>query len=125
MGERLALWALAKDYGRADIEYCSPLYKSMTVEGNKLRLRFTHAKGLKTSDGKPPAAFEIAGDDGKFVPAAARIEAKDVVVGAAAVPKPAAARHDWRNTPSVNLINEAGLPCPSFHTDHWQGGTNK
>lgn len=125
VGERLALWALAKDYGRGDIEYCSPLYKSMTVEGNKVRLKFSHAKGLKTNDAKPPAEFEVAGEDGKFAPATATIDGQDVVVEATGVAKPVTVRHAWRNTPKVNLVNGAGLPCPSFHTDNWQGGSGE
>jgi len=125
VGERLALWALAKDYGHGDIEYCSPLYKSMTVEGNKVRLKFTHAQGLKTNDAKPPTEFEVAGEDGKFAAATATIDGQDVVVEATGVAKPVTARHAWRNTPIVNLVNGAGLPCPSFHTDNWQGGSGE
>ena len=68
VGNRLALWALAKDYGKKDLVYSGPLYKSMKVEGNKIRLSFAHVGGgLKSRDGKPLTEFEIAGADGKFV----------------------------------------------------------
>ena len=68
MGNRLALWALAKEYGKKDLVYSGPLYKSMKVEGNKIRLTFAHVGGgLKSRDGKPLSEFEIAGADGKFV----------------------------------------------------------
>ena len=71
VGRRLALWALAKVYGR-DIVYSGPIYKSMAVEGDKIRLQFDHVGGgLIAADGKPLADFTIAGADQKFVPAVA------------------------------------------------------
>ena len=83
VGNRLALWALAKDYGKKDLVYSGPLYKSMKVEGNKIRLSFAHVGGgLKSRDGKPLTEFEIAGADGKFVPAEAAIDGNTVVVSA-------------------------------------------
>ena len=42
VGKRLALWALAKTYGKPNIVYSGPLYKSMKVEGNKIRIEFDH-----------------------------------------------------------------------------------
>ena len=89
------------------------------------RLNFSHAKGLKTSDGKPLGEFEIAGDDGKYVPATATIEGETVIVEAGAVATPAKVRYAWRNTPVVTLVNGAGLPCSALHTDDWRGGTGE
>ena len=40
VGRRLALWALAKTYGKTDIVYSGPIYKSMQIEGDKIRLQF-------------------------------------------------------------------------------------
>jgi len=123
VGQRLAGWALAKDYGRTDIEYCSPMLKSSEVEGKKIRLFFSHAKGLRASDGQPLTEFEIAGKDGQYVPAQASIDGETVVVESPAVTSPVTVRYAWRNTPAVNLVNGAGLPASAFHTDNWQGGT--
>ena len=123
VGQRLAAWALAGDYGRTGLEYCSPMYKAMQVEGGKVRLFFSHARGLKTSDGKPPTEFTIAGADGKYVPARATIDGETVVVEAAEVAAPVKVRYAWRNTPAVTLVNGAGLPSSAFHSDDWQGGT--
>ncbi len=123
VGQRLAGWALAKDYGRTDLEYCGPLFTTLAIEGAHLRIAFSHAKGLKTSDGGPLGEFEVAGKDGVFVHATATIEGESVVVEAAQVPAPVKARYAWRNTPIVTLVNGAGLPCSAFHTDDWHGGT--
>jgi sialate O-acetylesterase len=45
VGQRLARWALARDYGMQELEPCSPLYRSQTVEGHRVRLAFDHAGG--------------------------------------------------------------------------------
>ena len=44
VGNRLALWALAKEYGKKDLVYSGPLYQSMKIEGDKIRLSFAHAR---------------------------------------------------------------------------------
>jgi sialate O-acetylesterase len=126
VGLRLALWALARDYGRKDIAYASPFYKAMAVEGKSIRLTFTHtAGGLKSKDGKPLSEFEIAGADGVFVPAEAAVEKETIVVHSAEVPSPCMVRFAWSNAPTPNLVNAAGLPAMPFHTDHWTGGTGE
>jgi sialate O-acetylesterase len=124
VGNRLALWALAKTYGKKGLVYSGPLYKSMKVEGDKVRLSFAHVGGgLKARDGKSLTEFEIAGKDGKFVPATATIEGATVVVSAKGVESPTQVRFGWRNTANPNLANKEGLPASPFQTHHWHGGT--
>jgi sialate O-acetylesterase len=124
VGNRLALWALAKTYGKKGVVYSGPLFKSMTVEGSKARLRFAHVgKGLKARDGKELTEFEVAGEDGKFVPAKAVIDGQTVVVEAAGVAKPAQVRFGWHKLANPNLANQEGLPASPFQTRNWQGGT--
>jgi len=126
VGNRLALWALAKDYGKKDLVYSGPLYKAMKVEGDKIQLSFAHVGGgLKSRDGKPLTEFEIAGADGNFVPAEATIDGDTVVVQGKDVAAPAQARFGWRNVANPNLINKEGLPASPFQTNDWQGGTGE
>ena len=126
VGNRLALWALAKDYGRKDLVYSGPLYKSMKVEGDKVRLEFAHVGGgLKSRDGKELTEFQIAGSDGALVPAKAVIDGKAVVVSAAGVKAPTQVRFGWHKKANPNLINAEGLPASPFHTDNWTGGTGQ
>jgi sialate O-acetylesterase len=126
VGNRLALWALAKDYGKKDLVYSGPLYKSMKVEDNKVRLSFAHiGGGLKSRDGKALTEFEIAGKDGKFVPAEATIEKDTVVVQAKDVTNPTQVRFGWRNIANPNLMNAKGLPAGPFQTKEWTGGTGE
>lgn len=112
VGLRLARAARALSYGEK-IEYSGPLYRQATTEGNMLRVWFDHAEGL-TAKGGPLTGFEVAGRDGKFVPAAARIEGETVVVMSPAVPEPVTVRYGWANSPECNLFNGAGLPASPF-----------
>ena len=119
VARRLALWALAKNYGHSEIDPNGPLYASHAVEGSTIRVKFDHAgKGLAARDGKPLTHFEIAGRDGTFHPAEAKIDGSSVIVSATAVPEPRRARFAWSKTAIANLMNKDGLPATAFHT-HW------
>ncbi|HWX21467.1 MAG TPA: sialate O-acetylesterase [Candidatus Binatia bacterium] len=116
VGHRLALWALAKTYGRPDLIYSGPVFKAMAIEGDKLRLSFDHvAGGLSSRDGNPLTWFEIIdADEGPFVKADARIDAQTVVLSAPEVKHPVAMRFAWSLIAEPNLVNSAGLPTGAF-----------
>ena len=122
VGHRLALWALANVYGQK-AEYSGPLFDKFSVEGDKIRVKFKHAEGLKTSDGSAPKGFAIAGEDHKFVWAEAKIEGDEIVVWSKEVAKPVAVRYAWADNPVCNLYNKTGLPASPFRTDDWPGVT--
>ena len=119
VGKRLALWALAKDYGFADIVYSGPLYKSMEIEGNKIRLHFDHVGSGLYYWGEKLTGFTIAGSDSVFVPADASIDGETIVVSSTSVTVPIAVRYGWRDIAEPNLFNIEGLPASSFRTDDW------
>ena len=116
VGRRLALWALSETYDREIKEFSGPLYKSASVEGKKVRVRFNHAAGLKARDGKALTHFLIAGADGKYVPAQAEIQGSTVVVSSSEVSKPVAVRFAWHEEAEPNLVNGAGLPASPFRS---------
>ncbi len=117
VGDRLTRIALAEVYGRK-IEFSGPVYRSMSTEGSSLRLTFSHLGGGLMARGGELRTFEIAGADGKYVPAEAKIEGRNIVVRAAGVAQPAYARYAWSNYPEgCNLYNAAGLPAAPFRTD--------
>jgi sialate O-acetylesterase len=96
----------------------------MQVEGNSVRLNFAHvAEGLKARDDQPLNEFQIAGADGQFVPAVAKIDGKSVVVSAEQVAAPTQVRFGWHKLANPNLVNSAGLPASPFQTENWSGGT--
>jgi sialate O-acetylesterase len=118
VGDRLALAARAIAYGEK-IEYSGPVYDSMKIKGDKIVLSFKHTGGELMSMTKDPElkGFTIAGADGQFTEAVAKIDGEKVVVSSASVAKPAAVRYGWANTPNVNLFNKEGLPATPFRTD--------
>ena len=92
----------------------------MTVEGNAIRLKFTHVTGGLVAKGGDLKTFTIAGKDGKFVPATARIDHDTLLVSSPDVPDPAAVRYAWENYPKAAIFfNGDGLPAAPFRTDHW------
>ena len=116
VGARLVRIALAKNYGRS-IEYSGPVYDSMQIDGNSLRLKFSHLGGGLVAKGGDLKTFEIAGSDGKFQPADARIDGNTVVVSSSTVATPSAARYAWANySEGCNFYNAAGLPAAPFQT---------
>ncbi len=119
VGRRLALWALAKTHGR-DVVYSGPLYESMAVEGDKIRIRFQHVDGGLVAEDGPLTHFTIAGEDGQCVPAEAEIDGDAVVVHSDQVEKPVAVRFGWTDTAEPNLFNQAGLPASPFRTDDFE-----
>jgi sialate O-acetylesterase len=137
VGHRLALAAQHVAYGQPGV-YSGPIYKSSTVEGNKIRVVFDNiGSGLTTGIAPehfyacqktpltPPAVapdmdgFAIAGADQKFVWAKAQIDGNAVVVSADSVPAPVAVRYAWADNPACNLYNKEGLPASPFRTDNF------
>jgi sialate O-acetylesterase len=116
VGLRLALAAQALAYGEKH-EYSGPLYRQTTVEGQELRVWFDHAQGgLVTKGREPVKGFEIAGADGKFVKAEARIQGATVLASNPAVPTPFYVRYGWADNPEVSLYNQTGLPASPFNS---------
>jgi sialate O-acetylesterase len=118
VGERLALAARALAYDE-DIVYSGPIFESMRVNGDRAILRFEHVGGGLKVEGEELLGFEIAGSDGTFVPAQARIRrnGRTIVVRADGVDTPTAVRYGWNSFPTVNLYNEEGLPASPFRTN--------
>ncbi len=129
VGERLALWALAKTYGQQEVVFSGPLYKSMKIEGNRIRLSFDYADGLMTAvktgyekpvpaPGEKPSNFAVCDGNGEWFWADAVIEGEEVLVSSPDVAEPTAVRYAYRGCPvNLNMYNKAGLPMVPFRTD--------
>jgi sialate O-acetylesterase len=112
VGRRLALVAEHDVYG-IDVAAYGPVYKSMAIDGSKIRVEFDHnERGLKI--GTKLQGFAIAGPNGKFVPADAKIEGNIVVVSSPKVPHPTQVEYAWGGFVPNNLQNSAGLPAFPF-----------
>jgi sialate O-acetylesterase len=119
VGRRLALAAEANTYKQKN-DFSGPIYRGYKIEGNKIKLSFNYAEGLKSNDGKALTGFAIAGPDHVFHWANAVIEGSEVVVNSPEIKFPVAVRYAWANNPECNLHNGANLPASPFRTDDWQ-----
>lgn len=120
VGLRLANYALAQTYSKNGLAYKSPVYKSMKIEKNKIRVFFDNAdKGLMSKNG-PPSGFYIAGENGHFVPAQAKIDGNTVVVWNKDIKSPTAVRFGFTSAAMANLFSTEGLPVNLFRTDNNQ-----
>lgn len=119
VAERLAAAVLAREYGKPTWPG-EAIFAGVQREPGALRISFRGAEaGLMTTDGQPPAEFEVAGEDRVFHPAQARIEGATVRVSAAPVAHPVAVRYAWRSAPRVNLVHRGSLPVAPFRSDDW------
>jgi sialate O-acetylesterase len=131
VGLRLAAWALARDYGKA-VVFSGPLYKSHTIDANRIRLTFDSVggglmvgmkKGMDPTQPVPGGQlkrFAIAGADKVWQWADAVIDGDTVVVSHAQVPAPVAVRYAYDANPiGCNLYNREGFPASPFRTDTW------
>lgn len=119
VGDRLAFWALTKDYGKK-VVYSGPIYKSAKADNDKMILTFEDANGLeiKTRDGK--TNFQIAGEDKIFYDANVTLQKNEIAVSASEVKEPKAVRYCWSDISEATFFNSAGLPASSFRTDDWK-----
>lgn len=121
IGERMSLMALSKVYEKKNIVCSGPVYQSMKVVDDKIEIVFDLCGSkLISSDGNELRYFAIAGADGKFIWAEAKIEGDKVLVWSKKVKNPVAVRYAWADNPqSANLYNKEGLPASPFRTDNW------
>jgi len=122
VGDRLALCALAKYYGK-NVVFSGPTFESAERLPGAMRLHFAHTDGGLVVKGDKLGEFSIAGDDRKWFWADARIEGDTIVVSSPSVPNPMQVRYAWQSNPAATLYNGAGLPAIPFRTDTWPGKT--
>ena len=121
VGERLSYWALAKDYDIQGIQFSGPVYKSHEVDGDKIMISFDYASMGLSTYGQPLNNFEIAGTDGIYHPAKAKIWRNGTLeVFSEKVKDPKEVRYGWQNFLKGSLFNTYGLPASSFRSDHWE-----
>ncbi|MBQ3245769.1 MAG: sialate O-acetylesterase [Bacteroidales bacterium] len=115
VGERLGRIALHDEYGFKTVP-SGPLFLKATAKKGMVIVEFTHAEGLKTSDGKPLRCFEIGDATGIFRHAEARIEGNRVIIETDGT-TPRYVRYAWQPFTRANLVNGAGLPASTFRAE--------
>lgn len=121
VAERLARWALVKDYG-LKLPYRSPEFKSAAFDGSKATVTLdTFGSSLRTVDVTEVKGFVVCGEDKKWAWAEAKIVGKDKVeVSSKDVAKPVAVRYAWADNPVCNLFSIEGLPVTPFRSDDFE-----
>ncbi|HEY3595370.1 MAG TPA: sialate O-acetylesterase, partial [Polyangiaceae bacterium] len=118
VGRRLSLLALGRAYGRRDIEDSGPSLNRVELRDGAAVIHFSHADGLGARGGGATVrGFTVAGSDGVYYEAEARIDERHVVVTSQRVPAPKSVRYAWADNPDANLENAADLPAAPFRTD--------
>lgn len=116
VGKRLAQWALHDVYGRTEVARSGPIFKAATVENGTLRISFTETVGGLKAKGDL-AGFAIAGAEGPWVTAQAKIDGNSVIVSNPTVSAPTKVRYAWGMNPPCTLYNGADLPASPFRSD--------
>ena len=128
VGQRLGNLALVEVYGLNLPNPHSPSLNGFTREGDKLRLSFNDAEGLRLR-GDALAGFAIKGEDTDWVWAKGRIDGEDILLWSDEVRSPVAARYGWATNPILSVENSSGLPLRPFRTDkdsdEWDGFINE
>jgi sialate O-acetylesterase len=124
VGERLALCALANEYGEK-IPFAGPTLVSAKEIPGALKLKFKNTDGGLVVKGDELGEFSVAGKNHKWHWAEGKIEGDSIIVSSKDVPEPVAARYAWQANPRATLFNAAGLPAAPFRTDDWPEITEK
>ncbi|MDR1122088.1 MAG: T9SS type A sorting domain-containing protein [Dysgonamonadaceae bacterium] len=126
IGKRFADAALNLVYNGGG-EYTAPVFKEMTVSGDKIIVTFSHVgDGLKsTNDIEQIRGFAICGEDSVFVGAKARIlSATEVEVWNERVKNPKQVTYAWATfNVTSNLANSVNIPAAPFRSDRNAGYT--
>lgn len=125
IAERLANWALAKQYNFKEIVYRSPEYKGITIKKNNAIIAFNFFgnknENNKLDTKKELKDFVIAGEDKVFYAAKVKINKNQTLtVYSDMVEKPVAVRYGFVDCLEGSLFSNSGLPVSPFRTDDWQ-----
>ncbi len=99
-GTRLAQLFLGNDE--------TPRATAKSTQGNILTVELTHPVHGE------PDLFEIAGEDGAYVPAKVELDGCRIRLSAEDVAHPVKARYAWVNYAKVHVFGESGLPLAPF-----------
>ena len=122
VAQRLAYWALSKDYGYGDaIKTLGPTFQSMEVDNGVAKVSFNGGDYGFIIKGEI-TGFELAGADKVFHPAKAvrrRPDATVLYVSTYDVGRPVAVRYCFKNCSPGALWDAFGQPVVPFRSDNF------
>ena len=117
VGERLARTALLNTYGHKLAGESPRVLGADRYQGG-VRVAFHGIhdgnKGLHAATGDRIIGFEVAGPDGIFHKAEARVEGLSVLLTCPEVTEPVEVRYAWQPFTRANLVNGFGMPASTF-----------
>lgn len=114
VGERLARWALAKDYKQKTIAFSGPVCIKAKSDGDKIILDFTIGAKSLVAGKLGLKGFELVFADGSTKEVSALIQGRQVRLENPIGQRPKAVRYAWKNGSEASLFNSAGLPSSTF-----------
>jgi sialate O-acetylesterase len=119
VGERLALIALARDYGFKQMIYKGPESKKVYSEENKVIIEFKSSSSPLATAGDMVKGFELGytlpgSDSIVFITASAKIEGDKVIVWNEKIKQPLEVRYAWLLAGDADLSDKEGLPAFPF-----------
>jgi sialate O-acetylesterase len=118
IAERALRWARAEVYHEQGLTWGSPALESFKREGSQMILTFTTSANEALLVKGEPSGLVIAGSDGKFVEAKAKvINRTSLAVWSEKVPEPTMVRYAWSQRAICRLFSASGLPVGPFRTD--------
>ncbi len=114
VGERLARWALAKDYKQRSLSYSGPVCTSAKINGDKIMLDFNIGAKSLVAAKSGIKEIELVFADGSIKEVMASIQGDKIILENPNGQLPKAVRYAWKNGSEASLFNSAGLPASTF-----------
>ncbi|HEX5245380.1 MAG TPA: sialate O-acetylesterase [Tepidisphaeraceae bacterium] len=121
LGRRVALLALHNVYGQ-QIAARGPEFRSASIEGSSVRVRFDANGKLSARMPGPIRGFSVAGEDSAYRFADAQIDGDSVILHCDQISSPKTVRYAWAGIPDSTLTDDSGVPAAPFRTDHFPPG---
>jgi sialate O-acetylesterase len=119
IAERALRWARTEIYGEKGLTWGSPALESVARSGNGMLLKFSTFGDEALLVKGQPCGLVIAGSDGKFVEAQAKVVNRtSLLVWSDKVPEPTMVRYAWSHRAICRLFSASGLPLSPFRTDN-------
>ena len=122
VGHRLYMQAMTEVYGLMGYSMSlPPLYDNFEIIDDAILIHLMNCeKGLGGKHENCLDGFEIAGADGVYYPASAKVKLPYIKLRSDKVSAPQSARFMWTNYADVALFGVNGLPLAPFRTDRFE-----
>ncbi len=114
VGERLARWALAKDYGHEKVAYSGPVCTAAKKRWRRIILDFDPGSDKLVTGDEGLHGFEVVYPDGSVSSVKASLRRNKVVLSLQSRQDPIEVRYAWKNSSTASLFNSAGLPASTL-----------